>query len=178
MPKKKPVPIPILVKHCALAIYKSGDVKGSILQKVYQSLLIARSRLTEYGYLKKGSEKGGVETIKLTGKGQRRESFHQREKGGVEKTALWDQLYLLLEGATHGEVLKAAEIATEDEKPVDASATPQPVAVNPRDARKVQRLHRLAKAAKSAAKPRAKRARRPQLKKAKKAKKAKKKLKR
>jgi hypothetical protein len=159
------------VKHCALAVYKSGDVKGSILQKVYQSMLIARSRLTEYGFLKKGSEKGGIETIKLTGKGLRREAEHQREKGGVEKTALWDQLYTLLEAASPEEGLKAAEIEGAEEKSATESVAPKPVAVDPRAVREAQRLHRLAKAAKSAAKPRAKRLRRATMKKAKKAKK-------
>jgi hypothetical protein len=172
MVKKKPPVMPILVKHCALAIYRSGDIKGTILQKVHQALLIARARLTEYGFLSKGSEKGGIETIKLTGKGLRREAYHQREKGGVEKTALWDQLYQLLEGASPEELLREGEDIPG--APSNESAAPKPVAVDPRDVREAQRRHRLAKAAKAAPRRRSKRTRKPKVHKAKTAKRTKK----
>ena len=89
--------IPVLVKHVALAVYKSGDVKGSnTLEKVLGAFDIARHRLTEYGFLKKGSEKGDPSKIKLTAKGHKAESKHRREVGGQVKTKEWDKLYSLI----------------------------------------------------------------------------------
>jgi hypothetical protein len=170
----KPSGVPVLVKHCALAIYRSGDVKGSVFQKIYQAMLIARSRLTEYGFLLRGSELGGVETIKLASKGLRREVEHLRESGGRPKTELWDKLYALIEGHPLEELLGKDEeekpVGEEVGKLVKAAAElklPEPVAVNPRDAREAQRRHRLVKAAMSMPIRRAKRAKKAKPRKAK-----------
>ena len=90
--------IPIIVKHCALAIFKKGGIDGGTTKEKFQSAWnIARARLTEYGYLGSGSEKGSVDNIRLTGKGRARETFHLREAGGNVKNMQFDKLYKLLQ---------------------------------------------------------------------------------
>jgi hypothetical protein len=151
------VGIPVLVKHCALAIYKSKYAQGSKIQQIQQSFDIARSRLVEYGFLKKGSETGSPEDIKLTGKGHHRESKHRREVGGKKKTKAWDDLYALIQEEV-------------EEEPGDESADEEvsPFGGNKRAIRAQQKKKRLAKAARSAPKPKP-RTKRRTVKKAKKA---------
>jgi len=101
--------IPILVRHVALAIYKSGDVRGaSTLEKAIGAFDIARHRLTEYGFLRKGSEKGKPSKIKMTVKGHKADAKHRSEVGSKTKTKEWDKLYSLISEA--------------EEEPVDSGA--------------------------------------------------------
>lgn len=140
MPAKQ---MPVLVKHCALAIYKSGYCKGTKVERVQQALDIAVSRLIEYGFLWKNAGKVAPEKIKLTAKGMKAESRHRREKGGNVKTQAWNALYRLIQ-----------EEVQEDD---GAGATSQEVGLSledPRSARTLQRRRRLAKAARSAPKKR------------------------
>lgn len=141
--------IPTLVKHVALAIFKSGDLKGNKFKKTQAAFDIARSRLVEYGYLKKGSEQGPPENIKLTGKGHKREGYHRNEGGeGKSKTTEWDQLYSLIQ-------------ETEEEAPGEEGVTEEaaPVGTPPRQVRKQQTKQRRARAARSSPKRRTKRRR-------------------
>lgn len=94
MPAKQ---MPVLVKHCALAIYKSGDIAGVGVEKVQGALNVAVSRLMEYGFLWKNSGKVSPEKIKLTAKGMRAESRHRREKDAKLKTDQWNDLYKLIQ---------------------------------------------------------------------------------
>lgn len=150
--------IPILVKHVALAVYKSGDLKGNKFQKVLAAFDIARSRLVEYGFLTKTSNLGGPDNIKLTGKGHKREAYHRHEGGlGKVKTRHWDDLYALIQEAV-------------EEQPgdgeMDEGATP---VSSPRDARAQATKMRLAKAAQSAPKSPKRRTKKRRVTKAKKA---------
>lgn len=90
--------IPIILKHCVLAIFKSGDLRGKAVERFEQAWKIGRSQLTKYGYLSEGSEEGPVLMIRLTGKGKRREQDHARERGGSRKTSEFDKLYKTLGG--------------------------------------------------------------------------------
>lgn len=95
MPKNR---VPFIVKHCTVAIYKKGGIEGGTdKEKFVSAWNIARARLTEYGYLAGGSDKGPESNIKLTGKGLKRESEHRREKGGAAKNALFDSMYSVLQ---------------------------------------------------------------------------------
>jgi hypothetical protein len=143
------MPIPVLVKHCALAIYKSGYCSGTLVEQVQQSFDIAVGRLIEYGFLWKNAGKVSPEKIKLRAKGQKAEARHQREKGGKVKTAQWDKLYKLIQ-----------EEVEEDE---DSGATSQdavPAADEPLESRTMQRRRRLAQNARRSARRKPKRIRR------------------
>jgi len=141
--------MPVLVKHCALAIYKSGYCSGTKVEKVQQALRIAVSRLVEYGFLWKNAGKVAPEKIKLRAKGQKAESRHRREKGGKVKTAEWDALYKLTQ-----------EEAEEDEGAGATSDDAEPVAAERYESRPQQRRRRLAKAARSSARRMPKRVKR------------------
>lgn len=91
--------VPHIVKHCTLAIWRSGDISGGKRERFISSWNIARARLTQYGYLTKGSEEGPVDNIKLTSKGTTREAFHAREPGGKTKSMLFDQMFKWIEVA-------------------------------------------------------------------------------
>jgi len=142
--------VPFLVKHVAMAIYESGDVHGkSPTQKITGALDIARHRLVEYGFLRKGSETGPVEEIRLTVKGLKREQKHKYH-GPKTKNQKFDRLF---------DLIADAHDSDEDESTDD----------DPRDVkfhedgplhRKQRTQSRHAHAAKRAAKPR-KRARVP-----------------
>jgi len=88
---------PVLVKHCALAIYKSGWCTGSKVERVQQALDIAVHRLIEYKFLWKNAGKVAPEKIKLTAKGQKAEARHRREKNAKIKTDAWNALYKLIQ---------------------------------------------------------------------------------
>jgi hypothetical protein len=148
--------LPVLVKHCALAIYKSGDVRGSGIEKTLGALDIARHRLTEYGFLKSGSEAGEPSKIRLTAKGLKAEARHLREVGSRPKTRAWDKLYRLT-------------MVAEEEEAADGAMTDGPEAYIPPGpqgaaARKKQEQVRRARTAKRRTRrarvPRAKRPRR------------------
>jgi len=100
--------IPVLVKHCALAILRSGDMAGTRMEQLRGAFLVARSRLVEYGYLASGSQKGGSKNIKLTAKGHQREAKHRRERFGYVKTIIWDLLYTLIQEDVEDDVPEAA----------------------------------------------------------------------
>ena len=90
--------VPILVKHMTVAIYKKGGIDGSTKKDRFRSAWnIARARLTEYGFLAKGSEDGPASNIRLTGKGLQRESQHRNERGGAAKNTMFDLLYEQIE---------------------------------------------------------------------------------
>jgi len=91
----EPNRVPVLVKHCALAIFKGkGRIKGGTRKERFISAWnIARSRLVEQGYLVKGSEIGPHGTIRLTAKGQQRNQEHKSEQGGSTKSREFDRLF-------------------------------------------------------------------------------------
>ena len=140
--------IPVLVKHCALAIYEDHYVFGTKYRQVLGAFAIARHRLVEYGLLKKGSEKGTPDKIKLTAKGMKREAIHLRESDGQLKTMKWDKLYMMIAA-----VMEFDETETPETEEVDEAAVG-----SPRDAREVQRKRRHVNALRSAPKPRTRRA--------------------
>lgn len=146
MPAKQ---MPVLVKHCALAIYKSGYCQGTKVGKVQQALDIAVSRLVEYGFLWKNAGKATPEKIKLKAKGQKAESRHRREKDGILKTQAWNALYKLIQ-----------EEAEEDEGSGATSDDAEPVVAEAHESRKQQRRRRLAKVARSSARRKPKRVKR------------------
>lgn len=125
--------MPILVKHCALAIYKSGYCQAKGVKKVQQALDIAVSRLTEYKFLWKNAGKVKPENIGLTAKGKAAEARHRRETGGGIKTAHWDALYTLM------------KLEAEEEN--KAGATTQQAG----GSKELQRFRRLSHAARSSA---------------------------
>jgi len=143
MPAKQ---MPVLVKHCALAIYKSGYCSGTQVQRVQQALDIAVRRLIEYGFLWKDSGKVAPEKIKLKAKGQKAESRHRREKGAILKTQEWNALYKLIQ-----------EEAEEDEGAGSTSQEAEAVMLDAREGRRQQARRRQAKVARSSATRRPKR---------------------
>ena len=94
MPAKQ---MPVLVKHCALAIHESGYGSGTPVEKVQQALDIAIRRLIEYGFLWKNAGKVAPEKINLTAKGKKAEARHRRESDGKVKTDKWNALYKLIQ---------------------------------------------------------------------------------
>lgn len=132
--------IPVIVKHCALAVFRTGDMAGTKLEQLRGAFAVARSRLTQYGFLMEGSQKGGTEAIKLTAKGHKREAVHKREKFGHIKTIIWDLLYTLIQEDVEDEGETEAETAVDD----------QPQATPAREALIEKKRRRLAKVARSA----------------------------
>lgn len=86
-----------MVRHCAIAIYASGYGNGSKEQRFWHCLDVARWRLVEYGYLRKGSQYGPPSNIVLTADGKSRETWHMREQGGAAKNRQFKYLYGLIE---------------------------------------------------------------------------------
>ena len=131
--------IPYLVRHCAIAIYESGYASGSKEQRFWWSLDVARWRLVEYGYLRKGSQYVPPSNIKMTAHGKSRETWHMREQGGAQKNRKFKYLYALIETAVENlpmdkksrnlTATKAREnyLAEKQAKKADAAAkTPPP----------------------------------------------------
>jgi hypothetical protein len=86
--------VPTLLKHNTLAIWRKGDVDGgSVRERFVSAWNIARSRLVEYGYLIKGSEKSKAEDIRMTTKGAVRNRKHSREPDSKAKSNLFDKMY-------------------------------------------------------------------------------------
>lgn len=146
MPAKQ---MPVLVKHCALAIYKTDYCTGTKVERVQQSLDIAVSRLIQYGFLWKNSGKVTPERIKLKAKGKTAENRHRREKGGKAKTDEWNGLYKLIQ-----------EEAEEDEGSGATSEDAVPEVEEARESRPMQRRRRLAKTARASARRKPKRTKR------------------
>lgn len=90
---------PAILMHCTLAIYKEGGLhKSSATSRFRQAFDIARSRLTEYGFLVAGSDKGEPGDIHLTSKGRLRESVHRKEGALVrQKQAEFMRMWALIE---------------------------------------------------------------------------------
>lgn len=96
-------PIPVFVKHVAMAIYKGPYLVGTPpVRKFLAALDIARSRLVEWGYLKVGSERGDPTKMVLTSAGMKKEQEHSKEGAeGKQKNEHFDKLYALVaEGLT------------------------------------------------------------------------------
>lgn len=91
--------IPEILKHCTLAIFKDGGFGGATPARFEKAFTIARARLVEYGFLVAGSDTGNVEKIRLTSKGNKRESYHRREMGGGMKSREFDKFFKLIEQA-------------------------------------------------------------------------------
>lgn len=90
--------VPKIVKHMTVAIFRKGGIDGSTQQERFISAWnIARARLTEYGHLSKGSEKGPASNIRLTGSGKKLETKHIREGGRKAKENFFDNLYSAIE---------------------------------------------------------------------------------
>lgn len=101
--------VPVLVKHMAVAIYRSGWGTGGKEQRFYHSLVAARTRLVEYGHLRKGSQYGPPVNIKLTGKGRKANREHLHESDAGPKNKLFNMLYGLIEAGVEEEVGEASE---------------------------------------------------------------------
>ncbi len=87
--------IPVIVKHCTVAIYRTAKLTASSKKdRFIQSFKIARSRLQEYGFVIIAGE-DLTEAIGLTSKGRKGELRHQAE--GRSKTVLFDTLYDLFD---------------------------------------------------------------------------------
>jgi len=96
MPRNR---VPVIVKHCTVAIFTEGrGIRGSTKSERFEGALqIARARLTEYGFLARGSETGDPNRITLTAKGRKREAVHKREVAGKRKDALFDRMWKIIE---------------------------------------------------------------------------------
>lgn len=142
------MPIPILVRHCALAIYKSGYCTGTKVEQVQEAFDIAVSRLMKYGFLWKNAwtvSKADPSKIKLTAKGKKAENRHQREGDKGAKTKEWNVLYKLIQEEV------------EEEK--DEGAMEPPIAEGPGESKAMARRMRLAQNARRSARRKPKRAR-------------------
>jgi len=146
MPAKQ---MPVLVKHCALAIHESGYGSGTPVEKVQQALDIAIRRLIEYGFLWKNAGKVAPEKINLTAKGKKAEARHRRESDGKVKTDKWNALYKLIQ-----------EEAEEDDGTGATTQEAGATLAESRASRPQQRRRRLAKTARSSARRKPKRVRR------------------
>lgn len=133
------MPIPVLVKHCALAIYKDSYLTSHGPGRVQDAFNIAVSRLMEYGFLWRNAGRVTPDKIRLTGKGLKAEARHQRERGGKTKTKEWDGLYRLIQ-----------EEVAEDEGSGAMSEDAGSSTVENRESRSQQKRRRLASAARSA----------------------------
>ena len=136
--------VTFLIKHVALAIYESGDVKRtSKTQKITGAMDIARHRLVEYEFLRKGSEKGEISNVKLTPKGQVAERKHKHH-GPAKKNQKFYRLYALIAGADE----------IENESPFENENEENSVDARPQRKQRIQTRH--AHVAKSAAGPKKK----------------------
>lgn len=91
--------VPHLVKHATVAIWKDGGIAGGSRERFVSAWNIARARLTQYGFLTEGSEKGKSEDIKLTSKGAKRDREHAREADSRAKSGLFDSMFRWIEVA-------------------------------------------------------------------------------
>jgi hypothetical protein len=102
-----PVALPHIVKHCTKAIYDSGDIRGrSQKDKFLQCMLVATSRLQQYGFIIMGPD-GVAGEVSLTSKGRLRELEHANE--GRAKSVWFDSIYRRydFDGARKRELEKA-----------------------------------------------------------------------
>jgi hypothetical protein len=96
---------PHLIKHVALAIYRSDYLQGSKERKMIAALDIAISKLIEWGHLHPRSLYGPP--FVLTAKGRKRESVHNSEN--PRKSVKFDHLYHLVEAAYEGREVKVEQ---------------------------------------------------------------------
>jgi hypothetical protein len=89
--------VPLLVKHMTMAILRKGGIDGGTQKEQFISAWnIARARLTQYGMLSQGSDKGPASNIRLASRGIKRETEHRRETGRSSKEQMFDSLFSLL----------------------------------------------------------------------------------
>lgn len=131
--------VPILVRHMAVAIYKTGYGEGSQTQRFWHCFDAARWRCVEYGLLRNGAQVGLPSEMKLTSKGQARCVLHEREGDKRTKDDLFETLYALIE--------------TEVEKPDGGDRPPTVVGKTPQAYRAKQQA-REAEAAAATPRPR------------------------
>jgi len=79
MAEESGVNIPRIVKQMSMAIIRN---KGARTLKA--ALTIARAQLVRGGYLTRGSDRGPIESIKLTPKGAARNRVHMRKSRRTE----------------------------------------------------------------------------------------------
>lgn len=89
---------PILFKHMALAIYRTGSLKGPPADRFQSALEIALAQLRKYQMATSGSSLARVE---LTSYGFQTNQKHKREPSSGAKTRLFDAYYKSL--ASEGE---------------------------------------------------------------------------
>lgn len=94
--------IPLLVKHMTIAVLGKAKLPGDHVVRFENAFKIARGRCVQYGLIGPDGE-SDHERIGLTAKGTEKELAHRRERGGHEKTELFDSLY------TQFQMRKAAE---------------------------------------------------------------------
>lgn len=140
--------IPVLVKHCCIAIYREGKITArSQKDKFQQALKIAKAQMAKYGYIVLSGDKPS-DPIGLTPKGRSAELRHKQE--GRSKTVLFDTLYdkFDLEGLKEKAAKKTQEAAASQkvtaeetkkkQKQVDKSKAKEEAAVD-REVRKRRR---------------------------------------
>lgn len=120
MPTTQFAEIPNLVKHCTVAIFRSGDIKGSTLEKFRSCYSIAKARLTQYGFLSSGAGDPPL----LTRKGFVRERQHSREGG--HKSAFFDKLYAMLQAKSRPKAGQAADEGRDEVRDEDKTLGRKP----------------------------------------------------
>jgi hypothetical protein len=84
--------VPDILKHMTLAIFNTRGVRGRGQKGKFSAAFeIARHRLVEYGYLRKGAEKDDAKEFPLTPEGMKREQVHRKE--GRRKALQFDALF-------------------------------------------------------------------------------------
>lgn len=114
---------PLLFKHMALAIYKSGDLHGGAKEVFESALQITLSRLAQYRLIAEYSTLGN---IVLTSTGRTREAVHRGESDKNPKTMLFDKLYstLYAKGEKTAGLLQKTPAERAVIERLNASATP------------------------------------------------------
>lgn len=110
--------LPKLLKHCVVAIYRTGKVRGaSDDERWVGAWNMARSRLTQLGLLAVGSSVGPISGLALTSSGMKREAAHQME--GPEKSAVFDYRVRVLFEADTGKSLEGSDAVEIDSEESD-----------------------------------------------------------
>lgn len=106
-----PQDLPNLLKHMTLAIYESGDAKGTSAERFVWALGVARRQLIRMGHMTASSEFVSLNEVALTVTGRALEMKHRREP--ATKSRRFDALYAkygvaLAEASKEGEAMKAS----------------------------------------------------------------------
>ncbi len=121
--------VPDLLKHCTVAVYKSGKVKGGSDAERWQGAWrIARAHLTKYGYLQPGSEEGPVTEIRFTHKGAGKTRPHTQE--GAAKNKLFDSKAHLLEQIDNPK--KPEGLKSDSQEVQETAPAPSPIKHSPK----------------------------------------------